>query len=117
MKNTIVITAFLAVLLTALAQDTVHFTQFQQDTDIYYHDVNCQDQLVITSNLLQYSIMGPNAVAAGYASFSVGITGLGVYPISGLLRQSNKEPLTVYGIAVGFVHPPDSAFGTWLAVK
>ncbi|MBQ2508356.1 MAG: hypothetical protein II532_01120, partial [Bacteroidales bacterium] len=34
-----------------------------------------------------------------------------------MLRQSNKEPLTVYGIAVGFVHPPDSAFGTWLAVK
>ncbi len=106
MKKTVLLIAFVSMLMAVQAQDTVHFTLFQQDTDIYYHDVNCQDQLVTTSIYPYSIIMGPNAVGAGYVSCLATVMGAGTVPSSFLLRQSNKEPLTVYGIAVLYLFHP-----------
>ena len=37
-----------ALALTALAQDTVHFTEFQKDTDVYYQPYQYDDYVATT---------------------------------------------------------------------
>ena len=106
MKRIIVFTVFLSALLACQAQDTVHFTRTQQDTDIYYHPFGVDEYNDWPGG--QITVPDYYIYNANYANGHTKLWRL-------LYRQPCNRPLTVYGIAMASQTEPDTSIRAWMA--
>ena len=104
-----------ALALTALAQDTVHFTEFQKDTDVYYQPYQYDDYVATTQGWYADKVVFLHQTQIDFP-YSVGqqehVTETRIF-----FRKPNNRQVTIYGIAAAIVPDPDMSYGAWMAEK
>ncbi len=114
MKQVILRFALLTAMIFALAQDTVHFTEFQKDTDIYYQPYQYEDYVATTQGWFADKVV--NLLWTGVNADQMYSSCPGTKRRT-LTKQPNSKPMTVYGIAAAIVPNPGVTYGVCLAVS